>query len=85
MDQRLLEEDFWTLTDLRIVFCETHSSRYNPYHYCIYNSNLESLMQRVDIVIRDAALLGKRIQVYDIKNRPSLIETIEKGKQDQNI
>jgi hypothetical protein len=36
--QRLLEEDFWTLTDLRIVlFGETHSSRYNPYHYRIYN------------------------------------------------
>ncbi len=29
--QRLLEEDFWTLTDLRIVlFGETYSSRYSP-------------------------------------------------------
>jgi hypothetical protein len=84
--QRLLEEDFWTLTDLRIVlFGETHSSRYNPYHYRIYNSNLEALMQRVDIVIRNAAILEKRLKVRFIKNLPPLIDTIDEDKQEQHM
>ena len=84
--QRLIEEDFWTLTDLRIVlFGETHSSRYNPYHYRIYNSNQQSLMQRIDIVIHDAALLVKRIQIHKIKNRPSLIDTANENKQEQDL
>ena len=84
--QRLIEEDFWTLTDLRIVlFGETHSSRYNPYHYRIYNSNQQSLMQRIDIVIHDAGLLGKRIQVHKIQNRPFLIDTANENKQEQDL
>ena len=84
--QRLIEEDFWTLTDLRIVlFGETHSSRYNPYHYRIYNSNQQSLMQRIDIVINDAALLGKRIQTHKIQNRSFLIDTANENKQEQDL
>jgi hypothetical protein len=82
--QRLLEEDFWTLTDLRVVlFDETHSARYNPCHYRIYNSNLEALMQRVDVVIRNAAILEKSLKVHFIKNLPPLIDTIDEDKQDQ--
>ncbi|MBC8151119.1 MAG: hypothetical protein H8E97_07510 [Bacteroidetes bacterium] len=84
--QRLIEEDFWTLTDLRIVlFGETHPSRYHPYHYRIYNSNQQSLMQRIDIVIHDAGLLGKRIQVHKIQNRPFLIDTANENKQEQDL
>jgi hypothetical protein len=85
-NKRLIKEDFWTLTDLRIVlFGETYSSRYNPYHYRIYNSNQQSLMQRIDIVIHDAALLGKRIQVHKIKNRPYLIDNANENKQEQDL
>jgi len=84
--QRLLEEDFWTLTDLRIVlFGETYSSRYNPYHYRIYNSNLEALIQRVDIVIRNAAILEKRLKVHFIKNLPPLIDTLDEDKIEQDL
>jgi hypothetical protein len=42
-------------------------------------------VQRVDIVIHDAALLGKRIQVRDIKNRPPLINTIDEDKKEQEL
>jgi len=83
--QRLIEEDFWTLTDLRIVlFGETHSSRYNPYHYRIYNSNQQSLMQRIDIVIHDAALVGRHIEVHKIPNRLPLIDSNREDKIDRN-
>jgi hypothetical protein len=82
--QRLLEEGFWTLTDLRIVlFDETHSARYGPYQYRTFNSNLEALKKRVDIVIRNAAILEKHLKVHFIKNLPPLIDIIDEDKQDQ--
>jgi hypothetical protein len=84
--QRLLEEDFWTLTDLRIVlFGETYSSRYNPDLYHKYNSNLESLMQRVDRVVQDAALSRRHLEAHEIQNRSPLIGSARENEVEQSL
>ena len=85
-DQRLIEEDFWTLTDLRIVlFGETYSSRYAPDLYHKYNSNLEAIMRRIDRVIQDSALVGRHLEVHKISNRPSLIDLKRENEIEQQL
>jgi hypothetical protein len=85
-NQRLIEEDFWTLTDLRIVlFGETYSSRYAPDLYHKYNSNLEAIMRRIDRVIQDSALVGRHLEVHKISNRPSLIDLKRENEIEQQL
>jgi len=84
--QKLIEEDFWALTDLRIVlFGETYSSRYAPDLYHKYNSNLETLMQRIDRVVQDAALAKRYLEVHKIQNRSPLIDSARENKIEQYI
>ncbi|HIF02903.1 MAG TPA: hypothetical protein EYQ84_06230 [Nitrospinaceae bacterium] len=84
--QKLIEEDFWALTDLRIVlFGETYSSRYAPDLYHKYNSNLETLMQRIDRVVQDAALAKRYLEVHKIQNRSPLIDSAREDKIEQYI
>jgi hypothetical protein len=83
-NQRLIEEDFWTLTDLRIVlFGETYSSRYAPDFYHKYNSNLEALMRRIDQVVQDAALARRYLEVHEIQNRSPLIDSARENEIEQ--
>ena len=75
-DQRLIEEDFWTLTDLRIVlFGETYSSRYAPGLYNKHKPILKPLMQRIDRVIQDAALAKRYLEVQRSHDRLPLIDS----------
>jgi hypothetical protein len=84
--QRLIEEDFWTLTDLRIVlFGETYSSRYVPDLYHKYNSNLESLMQKIDRVIQDAALAKRYLEAHNIQNRSPLIDSAREDELEDTV
>jgi hypothetical protein len=74
--QRLIEDDFWTLTDLRIVlFGETYSSRYVPGLYNKYKPILKPLMQRIDGVIQDAALAKRYLEVQRRHGRLPLIDS----------
>jgi hypothetical protein len=84
--QKLIKEDFWSLTDLRFaLFGETHPSRYWPNFYHEYNSNLEALMQRIDRVIQDAAFVGKSLKARETKNRPPLIDSFNKDEKEQDL
>ena len=84
--QRLLEEDFWTLTDLRIVlFGETYSLRYVPDLYHKYNPNLESLMQRIDRVIQDAALAKRYLEAHKIQGRSPLIDSARENEIEDTV
>jgi hypothetical protein len=83
--KKLVEDDFWSLTDLRIVlFGTTYSSRYWPSLYHKYNCSLEALMQRTDKVIQDAALVGRHIEVHKIPNRLPLIDSDREDEIDRN-
>jgi len=83
--KKLIEDDFWSLTDLRIVlFGTTYSSRYWPSLYHKYNCSLEALMQRTDKVIQDAALVGRHIEVHKIPNRLPLIDSDREDEIDRN-
>ncbi len=83
--QKLVQDDLWSLTDLRIVlFGETYSSRYWPSSYHKYNFRLEVLMQKIDKVIQDAALVG-RLEVHKIQNRPPLIDSNREDEIEQDM
>jgi hypothetical protein len=84
--QRLAEEDLWSLTDLRFVlFGETYSSRYRPNLYHKYDARTETLMQKVDRVIQDAALVGRHLEVHEVSNRPPLIDSDREIQADQDL
>lgn len=79
---KLIEEDLWSLTDLRFVlFGETYSSRYWPNFYHKYNVKTEALMQKIDKVIQDAATVKRYLEAHKLQDRKPLIDS---GRDDEN-